>query len=469
MTSAEPSTEQRLARAVHEPMDPGASSSAGSTLRLYLRQHRRSFAAGAVLTIVGAFVATLPPVLIGQIIDHLGAQADFYLIVLLGLLTVAITAVQALFQATGRYRTAVTARDIEFEMRDDLFHHLQRQDLAYFQHQRIGDLMARMTNDLNAVRMMLAMGIFNLTQTVAVVAFVLVAMLGLSVQLTVISLIILPFVSLTLAVVGRVVHSRFERLQAQFSDISTAAQENLSGVRVVKAFAQETAEIKTFRALCDQYLSRAIHLARADEFIWPAMEGILGLATLLVLVVGSQQAINGQLSLGQLVQFVAYLRLLAWPLVGLGWVSNLFQSGWASLKRLQDLWVARPTIHDEPDATPDPIRGDIEFRNVSFGYGDTPRVAQRELHRAVRNVACHRRLNRLGKVQPREPHSAPLRRHGWPGAGRRHRRPPALTVCPAPRNWLRAAGDVPVLRSTAHERGLRTQPRAVGARAGSRG
>jgi ATP-binding cassette subfamily B protein len=353
-------------------MDPGASSSAGSTLRLYLRQHRRAYLAGALLTISGALVATIPPLLIGMLIDHLGLGSDFYLVVMLGLATVAITALQALLQATGRYRTAVTARDIEFEMRDDLFHHLQRQDLAYFQHQRIGDLMARMTNDLNAVRMMLAMGIFNFTQTTAIVAFVLVAMVGLSVQLTVISLVILPFVSITLAVIGSVVHSRFERLQAQFSDISTAAQENLSGIRVVKAFAQEDPEIESFRGLCNQYLARAIGLAKADEFIWPAMEGILGFATLAVLVVGSQQAIGGQLSLGQLVQFVAYLRLLAWPLVGLGWVSNLFQSGWASLKRLQDLWVARPTIHDDPDADATPIRGDIEFRDVSFAYGETP-------------------------------------------------------------------------------------------------
>ena len=339
---------------------------------MYMRMHRRSFLIGAGLTIIGAFVAVIPPALIGQIIDHLGAQSDFDLIVIAGPVDRRGHRDPGVFIATGRYRTAVTARDIEFEMRDDLFHHLQRQDLAYFQHQRIGDLMARMTNDLNAVRMMLAMGIFNLTQTTAVVAFVVVAMLTLSVQLTVISLVILPFVSLTLAVIGRIVHSRFERLQAQFSDISTAAQENLSGIRVVKAFAQETAEIESFRGLVNQYLARAVQVAKADEFIWPAMEFILGLATLLVIVVGSAQAINLQLSLGQLVQFVAYLRLLAWPLIGLGWVSNLFQSGWASLKRLQDLWQARPSIHDEPGALDARIRGEIEFRNVTFAYGDVP-------------------------------------------------------------------------------------------------
>jgi ATP-binding cassette subfamily B protein len=360
------------ARPVRRPLDPGAAASAGATLRLYLRQHRLRLGIGVVLTVAGAFLSTLPPILIGQIIDHLGRQSEFGLIVLLGAAIVALTAGQALFQALGRYLTIATARDIEFEIRDDLFHHLQRLDLAYFQHQRIGDLMARMTNDLNAVRMMVAQGFLSLTATLAVVLFAVVAMLGVSVPLTLICLVILPFVTLTLAVVGHIVNLRFEQLQAQFSEISAAAQENLSGVRVVKAFAQETPEIEAFADLCDQYAARAIRLARAQGVIWPAMEGILGLALLVVLVVGGQEAIGAQLSLGQLVQFVAYLRLLSWPLVGLGWVSNLLQAGWASLKRLQELWAARPSIHDEPDPVTDPIRGEIEFRDVTFAYDGEP-------------------------------------------------------------------------------------------------
>jgi len=140
----------------------------------------------------------------------------------------------------------------------------------------------------------------------------------------------------------------------------------------VKAFAQEREEVSAFREVCNRYLSGAIRLARAQQFIWPAMEGILSLATLLVLVVGGQLALNGHLSVGQLVQFVAYLRLLSLPLVSLGWVSNAFQSGWASLKRLGELWDARPSIHDQPNPTVDPIRGDVEFRAVTFSYGAEP-------------------------------------------------------------------------------------------------
>ncbi len=367
-------------RAVRRALHPGPAASPRAGLWMYLRQHRLWLIAGALLTVCGAFVSTLPPVLIGRIVDDLG-RPDLGLIVQLGLAIIGLTVVQALFQAFGRYLTVITARDIEYEMRDDLFAHLQRMDLAYFQHRRIGDLMARMTNDLNAVRMMLSMGQVNFIATAAVVTFTLIAMISVSIPLTLISLVILPFVTLTLAVVGRVVNRRFEALQAKFGDISAAAQENLSGIRVVKAFAQEQEEVSAFREVCNRYLSGAMHLARAQQFIWPAMEGILGLATLLVLVVGGQQAVGAQLTLGQLVQFVAYLRLLAWPLVSLGFVSNVVQSGWASLKRLQELWAVRPTIHDESGASADPIRGAVEFRNVTFGYGDSGDAA------VLRNVS----------------------------------------------------------------------------------
>jgi ATP-binding cassette subfamily B multidrug efflux pump len=350
------------------PFDPGTDVAPGRTLRMYLKSHRVSELLGGALTVAGAFVSTLPPVFIGQIVDDLN-QPDLNVIVQLGLAMVALTIVQAVFQGVGRYLIMIVARDVEYEMRNDLFHHLQRLDLAYFQHHRIGDLMARMTNDLNAVRMMLSMGVVNLTATLGLVAFTIVAMLSVSVELTLISIVILPFVSVTLVVVGRAVSRRFEHLQAQFSDISAAAQENLSGIRVVKAFAQEKEEVSAFREVCNRYLASAINLAKAQQLIWPAMEGILSLATLLVLVVGGEQAIGRQLSLGQLVQFVAYLRLLSLPLVSLGWVTNAFQSGWASLKRLGELWDARPTINDVPDANTAPIRGEVEFRDVTFSYG----------------------------------------------------------------------------------------------------
>jgi ATP-binding cassette subfamily B protein len=337
---------------------------------MYLKVHRSRLLMGAILTIAGAFVSVLPPVLIGQIVDSLN-QPDLNVIIGLGLGVVALTVVQGIFQGSGRYLTVSTARDVEYEMRDDLFHHLQRLDLAYFQHHRIGDLMARMTNDLNAVRMMLAMGQANSTSTAAIVLFALVAMISVSVPLTLVSIVTLPFVTLTLAVIGRMVNKRFEDLQGKFGDISTAAQENLSGIRVVKAFAQEKEEVASFREVCNQYLQGAMHLARPEQAIWPLMEAILGVATLVVVIVGGIQAMHGQITLGQLVQFVAYLRLLSFPLISMGFVTTVVQSGWASLKRLQELWVARPTITDVPNPSAQPITGAVEFRDVMFAYGTT--------------------------------------------------------------------------------------------------
>jgi ATP-binding cassette, subfamily B, multidrug efflux pump len=353
---------------VRQPVDPGPSLSSGRTLWLYLKAHRARLFAGALLTIVGAFVSILPPALIGQIVDSLD-QPNLDVIVRLGIGVVVLTIIQGVFQGSGRYLIVSNARDIEFEMRDDLFHHLQRLDLAYFQHHRIGDLMARMTNDLNAVRMMLAMGVVNSIATAAIVAFALVAMITVSIPLTLVSIVILPFVTLTLAVIGRMVNKRFEDLQDKFGDISTAAQENLSGIRVVKAFAQEKEEVASFREVCNQYLAGAMHLARPEQAIWPLMEAVLGVATLAVVVVGGIQAMHSQISLGQLVQFVAYLRLLSFPLISLGFVTTVVQSGWASLKRLRELWIARPTIADSPNPSAQPISGEVEFRDVTFAYG----------------------------------------------------------------------------------------------------
>jgi ATP-binding cassette subfamily B protein len=202
-------------------------------------------------------------------------------------------------------------------------------------------------------------------------AFTIISMVSVSLKLTLISVVLMPLVSLTFWFIGRRVHLKFERLQAQFSEMSTTAQENFSGIRVVKAFSQENAEIARFAAVNEEYVQRALNLRRMDGLIWPTMSFILGLAVLATLYVGGQDAIEGRLTLGQLVQFVAYLNLLAWPMIALGWVSNLFQQGWASLQRLQEIWDAKPDIVDPVAPAAHSIRGDVEFKGVSFAYGPT--------------------------------------------------------------------------------------------------
>ena len=337
----------------------------------YLRRHRSQLLLGALCVAAGSVAAVVPPRFIGQIVDGLNHGTTLDAIVRLALLSLVFSAVEAMSRAAGRYFMMNTSRFVEYDMRNDLFSHLQRMHLGYFQHQRIGDLMARMTNDLSAVRTMQGPGLMNIVATSLTFLFTIASMVTVSLKLTLISVVLMPLVSVTFWIIGRRVHVKFERLQAQFSAMSTSAQENFSGIRVVKAFSQEDAEIRRFAAVNEEYVRRAINLRRMDGLIWPVMSFILGLAVLSTLYVGGQDAIEGRMTLGQLVQFVAYLNLLAWPMIALGWVSNLFQQGWASLQRLQELWDADPAVRDPAVPVASAIRGDIEFRNVSFAYGPT--------------------------------------------------------------------------------------------------
>ena len=345
--------------------------SARATYFHYVGRHRTQLLLGTLAVAAGSVAAVIPPRFVGQLIDGLNRGTTIDAIVRLALLALLFSGLEAVFRAAGRYFMMNTSRFIEYDMRNDLFAHLQRMHLGYFQHQRIGDLMARMTNDLSATRMMQGPGVMNIVSTSMTFAFTIISMLGVSLKLTLISAVLMPLVSITFWFIGRRVHQKFERLQAQFSEMSTTAQENFSGIRVVKAFSQENAEIDSFAGVNEEYVRRAINLRRMDGLIWPTMSFILGLAVLATLYVGGQDAIEGRMTLGQLVQFVAYLNLLAWPMIALGWVSNLFQQGWASLQRLQEIWDARPDIVDPPQPVTTAIRGDVEFRDVTFAYGPT--------------------------------------------------------------------------------------------------
>ena len=346
-------------------------TSARATYFHYIGRHRTQLLLGMLAVAIGSVAAVVPPRFIGQIIDGLNRGTTMDAIVRLALFALVFSGLEAIFRAAGRYFMMNTSRYIEYDMRNDLFAHLQRMHLGYFQHQRIGDLMARMTNDLSAVRQMQGPGVMNIVSTSLTFTFTIASMIGVSLKLTLISVVLMPLVSLTFWFIGRRVHVKFERLQAQFSEMSTAAQENFSGIRVVKAFSQEEAEIGRFAAVNEEYVKRAINLRRMDGLIWPTMSFILGLAVLTTLYIGGQDAIEGRMTLGQLVQFVAYLNLLAWPMIALGWVSNLFQQGWASLQRLQEIWDAKPDIVDPAQPAAGAVRGDVEFRNVTFAYGPT--------------------------------------------------------------------------------------------------
>jgi ATP-binding cassette, subfamily B, multidrug efflux pump len=231
--------------------------------------------------------------------------------------------------------------------------------------------MARLTNDLQAVRQMVGFGILMLTNTLLTLIFTFVSMFGVDTKLALIALILTPISSYTFWVVGRRVNRQFEQLQSQFGDLSAKAQENFSGIRVVKAFSQEEPEIRSFAVVNRIYLDKAVALAKWNGLLWPLMGFILGVAVLAILYVGGQDAIDGRLTIGQLVQFLAYLQLISWPMIALGEVVNLVQQGWASLGRLQAVYNARAAIADHIDVVDTPIKGAVEMRSVSFAYGQT--------------------------------------------------------------------------------------------------
>lgn len=344
-------------------------TSARDTLLHYLGQHKIRLGTGILLVGLSAFVAVLPPLFIGRIVDSLTTGGDIGYVVQLAVIIVLLAAVENITRGLGRWRILDASRRIEYTTRNDLLAHLQTLQLAYFQHQRIGDLMARMTNDLQAVRQMVGFGILMLTGTLLTLLFTFVSMFTANARLALIALVITPVSSYTFWAIGRRVNKRFAQLQAQFGDLSAKAQENFSGIRVVKAFSQEEAEIDAFARVNRQYLNAAVGLQKVNGLAWPAMQFLLGAAVLATLYIGGQFAIEKTVSIGELVQFVAYLQLISWPMIALGEVVNLIQQGWASLRRLQELYDAHPAIADPVEPVARPIAGAVEFKNVSFSYG----------------------------------------------------------------------------------------------------
>ncbi len=265
------------------------------------------------------------------------------------------------------------SRHVEYDLRRDFYAHIQRMPLSFFHANRIGDLMARATNDLAAVRQLAGPMIMYTLQTVFVVVIVLPLMLRISVRLTLLLFVTMPLVSITVKIFGQQVHVRFEKIQDFFAQISARAQENFTGVRVVRAYAQEGSEIAVFNRLNREYADRNLSLVRIEAMMRPLMQFLIGLGYVLILWYGGMLAVRGEMSVGQFTEFNLYLTRLIWPLIALGYVVNLYQRGTASLKRMNAIFAVEPEIRDAPGVREQPaIRGRIEFRDLHFSYGGKP-------------------------------------------------------------------------------------------------
>ncbi|HUK87312.1 MAG TPA: ABC transporter ATP-binding protein, partial [Terriglobales bacterium] len=240
---------------------------------------------------------------------------------------------------------------------------------------RVGDIMARATNDLNAVRMLLGPAIMYSANTLVFSTAALAFMIVISPRLTLYAILPLPLVSILIQHFGRRIHERFERIQAMFSDISARAQENFSGARIIRAYAQEEAEIASFEAANQEYIRRSLKLVRLMGMLWPSLEFMLGAAVVLVLWLGGREVVLGRITVGSFVAYITYVAMLTWPIIALGWVINIFQRGNASMGRINEILRERPEITDEAVSERGrrrPIQGEIEFRNLNFAYNGAP-------------------------------------------------------------------------------------------------
>src|ERR1700723_3526803 len=346
----------------------------------YLKQHRWGFGFGTLCIVMsnGAW-AGLPRV-IGKAAQSLEGGVTRHKLLLFTLQVLALAVVRGIFLFLTRWVVIGISRDIEFDLRNDLFAHLETLSYSYYQGIRTGDIMARVTNDLSAVRMLMGPAIMYSANALVFTAAALWFMVHNSPRLTLYAFLPLPIVSVTIQYFGRKIHERFERIQAMFSDISARAQENFSGARVIRAYVQEEAEIAAFETANQEYIKRSLKLVRLMGMLWPTLETMLGLAIVLVLWLGGREVITGRITVGGFVAFNTYMVQLTWPIIALGWVINIFQRGTASMGRINQILVEKPEIADSEEVkrsagetlVAKPIRGEIEFRNLSFSYNSTP-------------------------------------------------------------------------------------------------
>ncbi len=341
----------------------------------YMRRYRWGYVRGTLACVGTNIVAVQFPRILGMAVDRIEKGATGKLILLFAFILVGISLAKGVFLYAQRWILIGISREIEFDLRNDLFRKLEIQDSGFYQRYRTGDIMARMTNDLNAVRMLLGPALMYSANTIFLSVFALFFMLRISPYLTLVALAPMPLASILIQYLGRKIHERFERIQASFSDISAQAQENYSGVRLIRAFAREESEIGLFERLNRQYIGRALRLVQLMGMLWPTLEFILGVSMVITLLAGGHQVLAHRISVGQFVAFNTYMILLIWPIIAVGWVINIFQRGTASVKRIDELLKAEPGIDDrsaDPAIPADhQLQGEIEFRHLTFGYGET--------------------------------------------------------------------------------------------------
>jgi ATP-binding cassette, subfamily B, multidrug efflux pump len=425
-----------------------------------MKRYWKSYLAGSLAVFITNGIMVQAPRIIQRIVDDLNHGVTHGKLLTWCWLLVAVALSKGIFQFLTRWIMIGISREIEFDLRNDLFRHLESLDPGFYQRTRTGDIMARATNDLNAVRTLLGPGIMYSANTVVFTIAALYYMLRISPRLTLWAFLPLPVASIIVQYFGALIHQRFERIQAKFSDISARAQENFSGARLIRAYAQEESEVALFEKENTDYINRSLPLARLMGMLWPTLELMLGFALVIVLWVGGREVLQHRISVGGFVAFTAYMLQLTWPVIALGWVLNIFQRGTASMGRIEEILRQQPAIADDPDtekvSAGSPIRGEIEFRNLTFAYSRQSALAESQPGVTPLSSAVEAGPTVLRNVNLKIPAGSSLAIVGPTGSGK------STLVSLIPRLADAAPGSLLIDGRPIREYSLETLRRAIG-------
>lgn len=347
----------------------------------YFEPYKRILIFGVACVFMTNLVRMTAPLVLRHAVDDLAASVSHSKLFEYAGLLIAIAFGQGIFLFTQRRLLINMSRDIEYDLRNDFYEHLQKLPFEFYQTHRTGDLMARATNDLSAVRMIVGPALMYSMNTVFAMALIVPLMAAISWKLTLLAFLSMPLVATATNYFSKRIHDRFEKVQEYFGTVSNRAQESLSGVRVIRAYTQERAEIESFKNVNREFVNRNLKLIRLSGIFHPILQFFIGLGFIAVLWYGGSLVIGGLISIGQFVQFTLYLGYLVWPMIALGWVINIFQRGMASMGRMNAIMSINPSIRDT-DATMDitGIDGEIEFRDLTFTYDGATEPALKDIN-----------------------------------------------------------------------------------------
>ncbi|RPI14961.1 MAG: ABC transporter ATP-binding protein [Ignavibacteriae bacterium] len=353
----------------------------------YLKVYKKKLLLGFTVIVFGAVFTNIIPFVISRAIDSIKTNVEFSSLGGYALITVGFALLSGVFLYFTRQTIIVVSREIENDLRNDFVTHIREQDLQYFHFHPTGEVMALATNDISAVRNFLGPGIMYSSETFINFIMALSLMLSLNVHLTLIAVLPIPLISYVVYRVGKSINYKFERVQSQFSDLTTRAQENLAGIKVVKSYVRENSEYEIFERESKNYQEKNMSLAIVQSFSFPMMFLLTGISVVIVLYIGGNMVIDGSLSIGQLTAFIIYLGLLTWPIIAFGWIVNLTQRANASMMRLCHVFDSKPEINDTEitDNNITAIKGEIEFRDVSFKYGTDLPFVLKDINLKIKN------------------------------------------------------------------------------------